>query len=105
LSGSALSNGELLFEMRVPFDFSYNCDAASNRFISTANPGSNAAFLVKRGSTTLCTITVSSSGTLSFSGAGGSFSFASNDVLNIYGPATADSSLLNPSLTIVVHRQ
>lgn len=105
LQGSVLADSETLLVYPVGFDFSYTCDAAGNRFTSSAPPAADAAFRVNNGGTTDCTITVHTDGTLSFSGTGGNFSASGGDILYVLGPVTHDTTLVNPALTLIAHRK
>lgn len=106
LTGTALTNGELLIAYPVGINFSYACNAASTRYKDDGNPSAPVDFLVKKNGSTVCTITVGVGGTITaFSGTSSSFSESSGDELQILAPATADASLFNPRITLIVQRQ
>jgi hypothetical protein len=95
-------NSQLLYRGKVARAFTFAANFSGSYFTATANATGSTVFDVQKNAVSIGTVTIGAGGvTPTFATDGGtSKSFAAGDILAIYGPASADATLANPSITL-----
>lgn len=98
---SGLGDGVVFFKIVFAEDVDFADNFAGSTGDAGSNPTATAEFDVLKNGVSIGDISVSTGGVFTFTTDAGAVSFTSGDVLTIVGPATADATLADVSITLL----